>query len=257
MRFRGCRVAVRGNWGPPARRPEKPDNARHTAGMEPGKPSRDEWRRGREPYWRRRFYVLTGILGVIGLVAWGCSAAIHVPKQPAQPAAATADATQQATPSARPTPTRSAPAKKQRARKKKRTVTRAHRTGSGCAPADVVVSLLVSRDIYRTPAEPRFTIYVVNAGRRTCTLDVGPRSLRLVVKSGPVHEWSPADCARGSVSDVIRLARGVPLVKHVSWNRMRSDPGCPLPREAASPGTYTATVTDGAARSRTVVFLLR
>ncbi len=224
--------------------------------MDPDRPPRDKWR-GREPYWRRRFFVLTGILGVLGLVAWGCSAAIHLPKQPAQADAAAASATGQPTHSATPTPTRSAPAKKHPARKKRRTATRTHHAGSSCPPGDVVVSLLVSRHTYLKPAEPRFTIYVVNVGRRTCTLDVGPRSLRLVVKSGPVHEWSPADCAHGSVSDVIRLARGVPLVKHVSWNRIRSDPGCPLPREAALPGTYTATLTDGATRSQTDVFLLR
>jgi hypothetical protein len=134
---------------------------------------------------------------------------------------------------------------------------RAHSHGSGCAPGSVVITLVESQQSYQQPAEPRFTIYVVNTGGQTCPFDAGPRSLRLVVESGPVHEWSPADCMRHSNSDIIRLAHGVPFTKHISWNRMRSAPGCPSPGHAALPGTYTATVTYGAVHSQTAVFLLR
>jgi hypothetical protein len=121
----------------------------------------------------------------------------------------------------------------------------------------VVITLLGSQQSYQQPAEPRFTIYVVNTGARTCTFDAGPRSLRLVVESGPVHEWSPADCTHRSNPDIVRLAHGVPFMKHISWNRIRSGPGCSSPRPAALPGTYTASVTYGSARSQTDVFSLR
>jgi hypothetical protein len=208
-------------------------------------------------YWRRRILVLAGVLGTLALLAWGCSEQVRVPRPSGQTAGAVAsDAARQTASSATPTPVRSATTKKRRTRGK-RAAKPAHLHGSACPPGDLVISLLESQQSYHKPAEPRFTIYVVNTGRRTCTLDVGPRSLRLVVESGPVHEWSPADCARGSTSDKVRLVRGVPLVKHVSWNRMRSDPGCPLPQEAALLGTYTVTVTDGSVHSQTDVFLLR
>ena len=75
--------------------------------------------------------------------------------------------------------------------------------------------------------------------------------------SSPVRCMNgPADCARRANSDIVRLTHGVPFAEHISWSRMRSDPGCRLPQQAALPGTYTATVTYGAAHSRTEVFLL-
>ncbi len=129
--------------------------------------------------------------------------------------------------------------------------------GSGCAFSATVITLLESQQVYQQPAKPQFTIYVVNTARRSCTLNVGPRSLRLVIESGPAHEWSPADCAHGASSKIIRLAHGVPWAEHISWNRMRSNPGCPVLQEAALPGTYTASVSGGTTHSQTVVFVLR
>jgi hypothetical protein len=134
--------------------------------------------------------------------------------------------------------------------------TPAHPRGS-CAPANLVISLSQSQTSYPQPATPQFTIYVVNTGPVACTVDISPRSLRLEVRSGPVHSWSPADCAGRPRPDMARLARGVPLVQHVWWNRVRSQPGCRPPREAALPGTYTVRVSAGPVHSQTDVFLLR
>jgi hypothetical protein len=134
---------------------------------------------------------------------------------------------------------------------------RRHPRGSDCAPGDVVITLHGGQQSYEQPAEPRFTIYVVNTGGQTCTFDAGPRYLKLVVESGPVHEWSPADCVHRSNPDIVRLAHGVPLTRHISWNRLRSTPGCTSTGQAALPGTYTATVTYGGVHSQTDVFLLR
>jgi len=120
-----------------------------------------------------------------------------------------------------------------------------------------VISLFTSRGVYQRLGAPRFTADVVNTGHTTCTFDAGDRSLRLVIKSGHVRVWSPADCARGAATHVLHLQRGVPLVKHISWDRRRSAPGCQRARLAAAPGTYTATLTAGTARSKTVVFVLR
>ena len=226
---------------------------------------------GAEPYWRRRVSVLVGIVGVTGLLVWSCSAPTPAAKPPRQaPAAATADAAQQTAPSSAPTPVRSATTPVRSATTPVRSATkarrvsgkhadmRAHRHGSACAPSDMVVTLLGSQQSYRQPADPQFTIYAVNTGGRTCTFDAGPRSLRLVVKSGPVHEWSPADCAaHRSHSGIVRLAHGVPFVTHIFWNRIRSNPGCHPPQQAALPGTYTATVTYGTVHSQTDILLLR
>ena len=227
----------------------------HTCGMGSNTPQGDWWQGGAESYWRRRIFVFAGVLGSLGLLAWACSA-VDSFRPPGQAAAsATSAAAQPTASSAAPKSVRTMTVKA-RPTRQKRASARAHPIGSGCAPGDVVISLLESQRSYQRPAEPQFTIYVVNVGTRTCAFDAGPRSLRLMVESGPVHEWSPADCARGSTSDIVRLSRGVPLVKQVAWNRIRSDPGCPS-RASALRGTYTATVTDGATHSQTDVFSLR
>ena len=182
------------------------------------------------------------------------------------PAAETPAAAQQTASGAAPTsvPAAADSARSDRARKgrapsgpHKHAAAPVHRSGSVCAPRDVVISLLESRRTYRQPTEPRFTIYLVNAGRRTCAFNADPRSLRLVIASGRVHQWSPADCTHGGTSRIVRLPRGVPFVAHVSWNRQRSHPGCSSPRTSALPGTYTATVTAGAVHSHQESFVLR
>ena len=227
--------------------------------------------------------LLTGVIGVTGLLVWGCSstAGQAPPASPSAPDAATQQIGTTATPAASPTVPGTHPARTAAApeRPAKRPILRARRAAPGkhaatpahpgkhaarpahprgsCAPAGLVISLSESQSSYPQPASPQFTIYVVNTGPAGCTVDVSPRSLRLDVRSGPAHSWSPADCAGGSRPDMVRLARGVPLVRHVSWDRVRSQPGCPQPRQAALPGTYTVRVSAGPVHSQTDVFLLR
>ncbi len=119
----------------------------------------------------------------------------------------------------------------------------------------------MSQQTYQRWARPQFSIYLVNIGQRTCTFDVGARSLRLVVRSGRVRVWGSGDCAHGTAPDVVRLRRGVPYVTYVSWSRRRSSPaprsGCGRGQPRAEPGTYTAMVTIGGVHSRVEVFVLR
>ena len=230
--------------------------------------------------------MLAGVIAVIGVFVWSCSPQDPAPKPPRQTsAAATSSATQPAASGAAPTPARPAAsarqtagpqqtAKAQQTAKPQQTAKARHTAkagqtgrdradtsarphGSDCAAGDVVITLHGGQQTYPSPAKPRFTIYVVNTGGRTCTFDAGPLSLKMVVESGPVHEWSPADCAHRSNSHIVRLTHGVPFTKRISWNRIRSAPGCPASGRAALPGTYTATVTYGAVHSQTDVFFLR
>ena len=250
--------------------------------MDPNIPRADSWQGRPDSYWRRRAIVFAGVLGVLALLAWACSATGGGPGSPRQvaatatpatetPATETPAAAQQTASSAAPTsvPAAAVRARPGRARKgsarkgrapsgpRKHAGAPVHRSGSVCAPGDVVISLLESRRTYRQSTEPGFTIYLVNAGRRTCAFDADPRSLRLVIESGRVHQWSPADCTHDATSHLVRLPRGVPFVTHVSWNRQRSRPGCSSPRTRALPGTYTATVTAGTVHSRRESFVLR
>ncbi len=226
--------------------------------MDPNTSRDGSWPPEQPSYWRRRVFALCGAVGILGLVTWACSAATGGLRTPERPAAAATSA------SARPTAIAGAAARPvaavtvtARPGPATRAASPAHSPGGVCSPRAVVISLSVSRQAYQQPARPRFTIYAVSTYSGACRFDAGPRSLRLVINSGPVHSWSPADCARGRQPDMVRLSRGVPFVEQISWNRERSVPGCSLPRAVALPGTYTATASYRTDHSQTAVFVLR
>ncbi len=228
-------------------------------------------------------------LGLLGLLAWACSGALSAGPTEKVTVSRTSPAAQQAGApggadgaalgpgeAARATVTVTAsPARTNRARApaharkaarasgfaraaaSARAGGAARRSGGGCGQGDLVVSLFASRAVYQRSVMPRFTVDVVNTGRAACAFDAGTRSLHLVIKSGHVRVWGLADCARGAASRVLHLQRGVPFVRHISWDRRGSTPACRPVRPTAAPGTYTAAMTAGTARSKTVVFALR
>ena len=253
--------------------------------MDPNIPRADSWQGRPDTYWRRRAIVFAGVLGVLALLAWACSATGGGPGSPRQAgghsdpatgtpatgtpatgttATETTAAAQQTASSAAPTsvPEAADRARSGRARKgsaRKGRAPSGPRKHAGRASTSVRQRVRSRRRghqpareprTYRQSTEPGFTIYLVNAGRRTCAFDADPRSLRLVIESGRVHQWSPADCTHDATSAprppaarrAIRYAR--------LWNRERSRPGCSSPRTRALRGTYTATVTAGAVHSR-------
>ena len=122
----------------------------------------------------------------------------------------------------------------------------------------MVISLTESSNSYGAGAHPWFGIDVVSTDSRTCALNIGTRYLAVVVRSGGVRVWDSADCAaKAGTSVVTKLARGVPLQRRITWDRLLSSPGCRVTRTAARPGTYTVTVSDGRSHSRTLAFVLR
>lgn len=120
-----------------------------------------------------------------------------------------------------------------------------------------MISLTASSDSYASSVQPAFTVDVVSTGTRPCLLNVGGRYLTVVIKSGSVREWGSADCIRVGGSALARLARGVPVQRHIIWDRLLSAAGCPPHRSPARPGTYTVTAADGSLHSGTLVFVLR
>jgi len=131
----------------------------------------------------------------------------------------------------------------------------------GCPPGDVVVRLFPSQGSYGSHALPEFDVDMVSTAPRSCAVNVGARYLWLVVRSGGIARvWNSAGCAMGTGSRVVWLARGVPLIRHVTWDRKTSSPGCRQARAVVRPGTYTATATavvSGVRRSSdTKIFVL-
>jgi hypothetical protein len=225
-------------------------------------------------FWRRRVVALALGIAILGLLAWAVSgvvgggaatgqtadvgqvtpsgAARAGPPATASGGPATAQASAQGTPSARartPGPTQS-PAPTHKA------VTTAH-SGNSCPAGDVVISLMAAQDSYGAQVLPEFEVAIVSTAAQTCTFDVGAKGVQLVIKSGPARVWGSSDCAADVGSRITELARGVPAVLRISWDRKTSVPGCRLARAAALPGTYTATAYGGQLSSSTMVFVLR
>ncbi|MBB5140301.1 hypothetical protein HNP84_010068 [Thermocatellispora tengchongensis] len=212
-------------------------------------------------YWRRRMALLVGVLVVVAVVAWACSSTSN-PDRVAKPAPsgsaapdpilASLRASRTPRPSVTPkpaanktTPTPAAP------------TAEARRPGDRCSPDDLVLSLRTEQEVYPGGVRPRFMLTLVNTGHVMCTADVGPRAIELRITSGEDRIWSSADCISGAGVDIRRLERGIPYVRPVEWDRMRSAQSCGSARLNARPGTYVAVVRADELNSPKAVFHLR
>jgi len=223
-----------------------------------------------ETYWRRRAITLVGGLGVLGLLVWAMSggggkppagpstssmSAAAYPSTPAAPAVtatAGADAAVPglSSPSPSATSTKSLAAQGQAARKPAAagkpasTGTAAAGTtvwrGGRCPASAVVLSLFATQSSYPKGQDPQFSLDAVNTVPGTCTLDVGPAQLQLVVRSEGRVSWDSADCAKPSEAKTTRLTRGVPVQESFTWNRSINLPGCLTLASSPRAGTYTA-----------------
>lgn len=207
-----------------------------------------------DAYWRRRAYVLTGVLLTVGLLAWACSGgddrkerlrnagAVSTPSASATSAAAVA-------PSALPTVTVTAIARV--------TVTPAvpKKPGDACDPGNVVINLAGVKPVYAPGEQPVFQVTVVNTGSPACTFDVGPAGIELKITSGSDRIWSSADCATAA-SSIQLLQRGIPYVGTIGWDLRRSAPKCAGTRAPVRKGTYVAQIKAGDIKVRRQVFHL-
>jgi hypothetical protein len=219
-----------------------------------------------DSYWRRRVIMLVAGLSLLGLFAWIFSGSGGKP--PVTPAAKSSQAagilpaaaySGAPTPTPTPTPTGSGsaspspsasgkpPASKSAAGKSSAkahatssapAVTSARAPGGGCYPSAVVLSLFTSQSEYHKGQDPEFDLYAVSTGSGTCSFNLSPAKLHVVVMSAGRIIWDSADCTHGSDSQVAWLSRGVPAQESVSWNRSISLPGCETLATAARAGTY-------------------
>ena len=224
-------------------------------------------------YWRRRFFSLVAGFGVLSLIAWAFSGALAVGKAGFQAPASRASSHPVVSPdpgTTSPAPVRPAgtvpgPGQQPPARARSHhdgARARATATSPGgtaqlprtarraCKPADVVLTLFASQDRYGPGQLPAFAVDVVSTSPRTCTFNVGPRFLAVVITAGGARIWSSADCVAGAGSNLTELVKGVPAVLPVSWGRETSSPGCFAPATRVHAGTYRAAAIDGRLVSR-------
>jgi hypothetical protein len=243
-----------------------------------------------DTYWRRRAAIMAAGLGVLGLLAWAFSggggkpapaphnspaAALSHPSGPASGSgsgsaspSAGADAAvpglgRQGT-SGLPSAPRAKPAKSARSTASARSSASAKAAqaavntepGGSCSPSSVVLSLFSGSRTYPSGQNPQFDVNVVSTAPGTCTFDLSPAQLHVVVMSAGRVIWDSADCARGGGTQLRKLARGVPVQDYFTWNRAITLPGCVTLASSARPGSYQAQARTSAISSGTFSFKL-
>lgn len=226
-------------------------------------------------YWRRRFLALLVGLAILAALGWAISGVL--PASPGgaagQPgshgtgggtggAGAGGPAGSVSSPQATPGDTASAAGASQNSGRASTSPSPAQASDSAglprhCQPSDIVISVFASRGSYHRDQQPEFDVDVVSTADRSCAFNVGPKFLSLVVMAGGKRIWSSADCVGGHGSLMTNLARGVPTVLPVTWDRQRSAPGCAATSRRVRSGSFTASASDGSVASNPVTFRLR
>lgn len=114
-----------------------------------------------------------------------------------------------------------------------------------CRPQDIVVSFDFEEkkgeeQQYPAGVNPSFVVEAVNTGEQTCTVDVGPEALEMVITSGQDSVYSTAHCREGDTSDERQLDQGRTHRYVIDWDRERSFSDCRDATSAAGSGWYHA-----------------
>ena len=225
----------------------------------------------RETYWKRRAFVLAGVMLVFALVALafrntsdegeptGSQAAIEEPEASSSvPAEEPSDAEtdeEDADPSASPSPSPSASPSASPSEGEEGSgggsddesaeAAAPERPEDHCRPQDVVVTFDFAekeREVFGGGAKPEFKVTVVNVAEQTCTVDVGPEAIELRLDSGEDRIYSSADCVEGNGKEERQLTQGRPHEYTLSWDLERSFTDCRDGGAKAQPGWYKANL---------------
>lgn len=232
-------------------------------------------------YWRRRFLALLTGIAAVGVIAWAMSGVLSGSgtgsnaadvSHPRASGTAQDGAAGTATPGVQAASTQAAGTQEPATQPPGAAAPRTSETGSAapsrpgpgdapaglpsCTAGDVVISLTATQAAYGQSQPPEFDVYVVSTAAGTCSFNVGPRYLAVLVANGSRRVWGSADCAAAPGSLVTDLARGVPVVLPVSWDLQTSAPGCRAAAGQATAGSYTATASGDGMSSSPVAFRL-
>jgi hypothetical protein len=271
------------------------DNGTHAGQREPYPDEYEPYPDQPDTYWRRRVATLATGLGTLGLLAWvfsgGGGKAAPIPHNSpaagalsAAPAYSGGPASGSGLPSASasasaspvtgadaavrglasrgtsglPSATSSPAGKSAKSTASARAAQAAANTEprGRCSPNSVVLSVFSGSRSYPSGQNPQFGVDAVSTVPGTCTFDVSPAQLHLVVMSADRVIWDSTDCARGGGTHISKLTRGIPVPEYFTWNRAITLPGCVTLASSARPGSYQAQARTPAIRSGTFSFKL-
>jgi hypothetical protein len=193
---------------------------------------------GSEPlgvYWRRRFVVLAAVIVVIVvlvLTLGGSGTSKTTAGTGAHPAPAARGGATPATSAAPSTAASGSP------------VASPSAAAGPCLAHDLAATAALSAHTFPAGASVLVNITITNTAPTPCVLDTQPSQVSVSMQSGGIHNWANTDCGPVGVQPV-PLAAGASHTVTVSWDRLRSESGCPtaVHAERADPGTYTVSVS--------------
>ena len=124
-----------------------------------------------------------------------------------------------------------------------------------CNEAELTLAVTADTERYAPEAKPKLTVAVGTSGAVPCTRELGPAGLGVVITSGQDRIWGSQDCS-SAPTDVRVLMPGTPVNLDMTWDRVRSQPGCASAGAPARAGTYLAIPVAGEGTGDPTSFLL-
>ncbi|QIK82559.1 hypothetical protein [Sanguibacter sp. HDW7] len=181
-------------------------------------------------YWRRRLVVLVVLVAVVALAVVVVQKIGDGPSTPKDKPAAGATSSPSETPSA----------------------------GVPICTKDVLATKLEANGSeFAAGAEPAFTVTMTNTSKVPCLVDVSHETRVVTVTSGPARVWGSGDCVKSSKPKTLLVGAGKSEASTLTWDRTRSEEGCPRTGVVAKAGTYKATATVLGAASKEISFVLK
>jgi hypothetical protein len=125
-----------------------------------------------------------------------------------------------------------------------------------CPDASVAVTAEAAQDRYAAGGAVVLRLTVRNTGTVPCLRPLGQGAVELTVFSGSDRIWSSDDCRPGGPPGPLLLAPGQARTQTITWNGMRSRPGCTGAGERSQAGTYRVVGRAGEVRSSGGAFQL-
>lgn len=213
-------------------------------------------------YWRRRIVIIGVLLAIVAGVVWACTRNSDAEqKQPASAAssssnlptvpAETASPTNSVTPSpgtsgSGSTSTSTATGSASSTSSSPKVSKRGGKTL--CPDSDLRVSVRTDQKFYAPDEHPKITVIVVNLRKSTCYVDMGTAAASMTIISGKDRVWSNNDCSKRPGEQLKKFASGDVYTSSVTWQRNRSEKGCPSTKGTAKPGYYVIDAKVGKAK---------
>jgi hypothetical protein len=205
-------------------------------------------------YWVRRLMLLgIATLLVVGVAQMlgGSSDGSSGPDR-ATPVADTSDPTSSPTTDGPATSGRHhSPGKHQRADDP---VTRVAMPSGPCAAGDVAITPSVPKPVAGRDITLVLDLSTLNTP--ACSWTMSPRTTAVKITSGTDLIWTSVQCPKAIPAQDLVLRQDDPVRVKLTWDAMRSGPGCPRLTQWAMPGTYHLHVSALGGQPQDAVFLL-